>query len=323
MLSCVGGLLGIGIAVLGEPVVSGFLTNGQSDFTLHADLNWRVLFFACGLSLVTGVVFGIAPAMRSTRRVLLPAVHDARSTPLPGSSRRARLTRAFVVLQMGATLVLLVVSGLFARTLAGYAALDLGFNPNGVLTVMVNAMQAGFDPDGAITIYDDLRRRFAAMPGVAAVGMSESALMGDGTSATTVVPAGSRLTDSVSILNVGAGFLATMEVPLARGREIGEIDTRPGAKPVVVVSEAYARAYFGDATPRLVARRDRGRDPAPRRDRAADVAADGAIRRHVAREFPGAARGRSRKQARRRDRPRRRLARRPDGHGAGDGENDP
>ncbi|HEX7778898.1 MAG TPA: ABC transporter permease, partial [Vicinamibacterales bacterium] len=249
VLSCLGGLLGIGIAVMGEPVVSGFLTNGQSDFTLHADLNWRVLFFACGLSLVTGVVFGMAPAIRSTRKVLLPAVRDARSTPLPGSSRRARLTRAFVVVQMGATLVLLVVSGLFARTLAGYAALDLGFNPNGVLTVMVNAMQAGFDPDGAITIYDDLRRRFAAMPGVAAVGMSESALMGDGTSATTVVPAGSRLTDSVSILNVGAGFLATMEVPLARGREIGEIDTRPGAKPVVVVSEAYARAYFGDANP--------------------------------------------------------------------------
>ena len=249
VLACAGGLLGIGMAVLGERVVSAFLTNGQSDFTLHADLNWRVLLFASGLSLVTGVVFGVAPAMRSTRGVLLPAIHDARSTPLAGSSRRSGLTRAMVVLQMGATLVLLVVSGLFARTLASYAAVDLGFNPHGVLTVMVNATQGGFDAQGAITIYGDLRRQLAAMPGVVAVGVSDMAILGDGRSFTTVVPAGREPKDSVPVLNVGAGFLDAMEVPLARGRAIGEVDTRPGAKPVVVVSEAYARAYFGDANP--------------------------------------------------------------------------
>jgi hypothetical protein len=87
------------------------------------------------------------------------------------------------------------------------------------------------------------------MPGVVAVGLSESAIVGDGTSSATVVPAGQEPKDSVSILTIGAGFLGTMEVPLARGREIGDMDTRPGAKPVVVVSEAYARAYFGDANP--------------------------------------------------------------------------
>jgi predicted permease len=249
VLSCAGGLVGIGIAVLGEQVVTAFLTNGQSDFTLHAGLNWRVLFFASGLSVVTGVVFGVAPAIRSTSRVLLPAIRDARSMPVPGSSRRSHLPRAIVVFQVAATLVLLVVSGLFARTLAGYAAIDLGFNPDRVLTVMVNARQAGLDVDGAIRMYGDLQRRFAAMPGVVAVGLSEAAIVGDGTSSTTVVPAGHEPKESVSILNVGAGFLGTIEAPLARGREIGEIDTRPGAKPVVVVSEAYARAYFGDANP--------------------------------------------------------------------------
>jgi predicted permease len=249
VLSCAGGFLGIGIAVLGEPLVSAFLTTGQSDFTLRADLNWRVLLFASGLSLVTSVAFGLVPAIRSTRRVLLPAIRDTRSMPASASSRRAGLTRAMVVLQMGATLVLLIVSGLFARTLAGYAAVDLGFNPDRVLTVTVNARQAGFGADDAMTIYGDLRRQFASLPGVVAVGMSESAILGDGTSTTTVVPAGSEAKASVPVLNVGPGFLSAMEVPLARGREIGEIDTRPGAKPVIVVSEAYARKYFGDANP--------------------------------------------------------------------------
>jgi predicted permease len=144
--------------------------------------------------------------------------------------------------------VLLVVSGLFARTLAGYAAVDLGFNPNRLLTVTVNARQGGFDAGGALTIYRDLRRQFAAMPGVVAVTVSGLAILGDGTSVTTVVPVGREPKDSVPIMSVGAGFLAAMQVPIASGRDIGEIDT-PGAKPVVVVSEAYAREYFGDANP--------------------------------------------------------------------------
>ena len=153
------------------------------------------------------------------------------------------------MVQISATLVLLVVSGLFARTLAGYAAVDLGFNPRGVLTVMVNVAQAGFDEDRAIAIYGDLRRQFAAIPGVEAAGISEGALLGDGTSMTTVVPVGRKPDDSVLVLNVGAGFLGVMQVPLASGREIDEHDSRAGATPVVVVSEAYARAYFGDANP--------------------------------------------------------------------------
>jgi predicted permease len=190
------------------------------------------------------------PAIRSTRRVLLPAIRDARSTPSTASaSSRAGLTRAMVVLQMGATLVLLIVSGLFARTLAGYAAVDLGFNPERVLTVTINATQAGFGAGDGMTIYNELRRRFAAIPGVIAVSMSESAILGDGVSSATVVPGGREARESVPVLNVGPDFLRTMEVSVARGRDIEELDTRPGAKPIAVVSEAYARAWFGDANP--------------------------------------------------------------------------
>jgi hypothetical protein len=78
------------------------------------------------------------------------------------------------------------------------------------------------------------------------VGLSGSAIMGDGRSFTTVVPAGRKLEGSSAILEIGAGFFRTMAIPIVRGRDIDERDDHPGAAPVVVVSEAYARAAFGD-----------------------------------------------------------------------------
>ncbi len=249
VLSAAGALLGIGLAVIGRELVSTFLMTGQADLTRHAELNWRVLIFASGLTLATGVTFGLAPAMKSTRRVRLPEIRDGRSTPTSGTSRRAGLPRAVVVFQIGATLVLLVVSGLFVRTLSGYAAVDLGFNPDRVLTVEVNARQAGYGDDEAINVYGELRRRLASVPGVLDVTMSEGALVGDGRSATTVLPVDSDAKGSVSVLNVGPGFLSTLQVPLVRGRDIEDRDTRVGARPVVVVNETYARKFFGTANP--------------------------------------------------------------------------
>jgi predicted permease len=249
VLSVAGGMLGVAVVLLGEPLVMSMLANGRSNFTLHAGLNWRVMLFTSGLSLLTGLLFGVVPAMRSTRTVRLSAIKDARSTAASVSGRRRGPTRAMVVLQMGATLVLLITAGLFARTLANFAGLDLGFNPDRVLTVTLNAKQVGFDDAGAAEIYRDLRSRFAAIPGVVAVSMSDSALMGDGRSGTTVVPVGIAPKDCCYTVSIGAGFFRTMEVPLARGRDLDETDERTGAKPVVVINESYAREYFGNANP--------------------------------------------------------------------------
>jgi macrolide transport system ATP-binding/permease protein len=246
VLSCTGGLAGVGLAMIGGPAVAALVANGRQNSTIPAELDWHALAFACGLSLLTGLVFGVVPAIRATRAIALPAIRNARATPTSSSTgRRAGPMQSLVALQLGATLVLLVAAGLFTRTLASYAALDLGFDPNRVLTVMVNARQAGFDDAGATAIYRDLRGRFAAMPGVVSVGMSDSALMGDGRSSTTVVPAGQKAEGSSFILKVGGGFFRTMAIPIVRGREIDESDERAGAKPVVVVNEAYARARFG------------------------------------------------------------------------------
>jgi predicted permease len=162
------------------------------------------------------------------------------------SGRRTGPARTLVALQLAAALVLLVAAGLFARTLASFAAIDLGFDPQSVLTVTINAKQAGFDNAEAAAIYRNLRSRFSALPGVESVGFSGNAVMGDGRSFTTVVPIGRKPEDSSAILEIGAGFFRAMAVPIVRGRDLDEQDERPGAAPVVVVSEAYARAFFGD-----------------------------------------------------------------------------
>jgi predicted permease len=249
VLSSIGGVLGVSLAVIGEPLVMALLANGRPNFTLHADLNWRVLAFAGGLSVLTGLLFGSVPAIRSTRNVLQSAIRGGRLAAPSASGRRAGPARAMVVLQMGGTLVLLVTAGLFARTLANFAAVDLGFNPNGVLTVTLDATQAGFDEAASAQVYRDLRRRLSALPEFVSVGMSDMTLLGDGTSSTTVVPAGRTSTGSSAIMHVGAGFFRTMEVPIIRGRDIMEDDEKAGATPVVVVSEAYARAHFGEENP--------------------------------------------------------------------------
>ena len=116
------------------------------------------------------------------------------------------------------------------------------------MTITVNAPQAGLDDAGSTALYLDLRNRFAAMPGVIGVGMSDSALVADERMLTSVVPVGLPSRGATFALNVGTGFFQTLGIPIVKGRDLDERDNRLGAKPVAVVSESYARAYFGDAS---------------------------------------------------------------------------
>jgi len=234
VLSVLGGALGVAIALRGQGAATSLLANGQSDFTLHAALNWRVVLFACGLSLVTGLAFGVAPALQSTRKDL--------------RSRRAGSRRALVVAQIAVTLVFLVAAGLFARTIANLESIDVGFNRDRLLTVTLNARQAGLTNDAAIAFYRDLRTRFAALPGVTSVGLSDMAMIGDGRSMDMVVANGGEPKGSL-IMNAGGGFFAAMQIPLVMGRAFDDRDDRPGAKPVAIVSQTFARANFGTANP--------------------------------------------------------------------------
>jgi hypothetical protein len=152
-------------------VLTRLLANGQEAFTLHAELNWHVLAVTLGLSLLCGMLFGLAPALQATRPALIAALKDRSVTAASGTRWRGliprpSLTQALVAAQIVISMLLLVAAGLFVRTLSNLHSVQLGYNREGVLLFDLNAPQAGYEGARVIAFYSDLRRRLSEVPGV-------------------------------------------------------------------------------------------------------------------------------------------------------------
>ena len=248
LLGLLGGALGIAFAIWGIRFLTLLLANGRENFTLRAELNWHVLAVVAGLSLLTGVLFGLAPALQSTRASVVPALKESRTGEARGHwFRGLSLSRILVVTQIALTLVILVAAGLFVRTLSNLASIQLGFNQENLLTFRLNAQQAGYTAPELVSYYNDLLKQFRAIPGVRAATMSAHTLLGTGSSGTTVNVPGTAPQNS-SILTVGADFFSTMQIPMRFGREIAERD-RPGSPVVAVVNEEFAKRRFAGRNP--------------------------------------------------------------------------
>jgi macrolide transport system ATP-binding/permease protein len=252
LLASIGGALGVLFAVWGIRFLTFLLANGREDFTLHPDLNWHVLAAAVALSLLTGLLFGLAPALQATRVDVIPALKEARAGHPRSrhSSWRPSLSHVFVVSQIGISLLMLVAAGLFVRTLSNLQSIQLGFNREGLLLLQMNARQAGHKDPEIVSFYTDLQKRFSAIPGVRSASVSHSPLLGHGTWMSDVVPVGTQPRPDVTthILMTGPEFFSTIQIPVLRGRAIDERD-RPGSPPVAVVNEAYVKTNFGDRNP--------------------------------------------------------------------------
>jgi predicted permease len=250
VLASIGGALGVAFAIWGIRFLTFLLANGREDFTLRPDLNWHVLGAAVGLSLLTGLLFGLAPALQSTRVDVIPALKEARSGGRGSqhSFRRASLSQVLVVTQIGISLLMLVAAGLFVRTLSNLQSIQLGFNRENVLLFRMNARQAGHRDPEIITFYSDLQKRFGAIPGVRGASASHSPLLGEGTWSGPVVPAGQQRKVSAHILMTTSDFFKTMQIPVVLGRGFDDRD-QPGSQAVAIVSEAYVKRNFPDRNP--------------------------------------------------------------------------
>jgi predicted permease len=250
LLAFLGGGLGVLFALWGVRALTLLLSNGQENFTLHAELNWHVLAGTAVISLLSGIVFGLAPAIQSTRADIMPALKDART----GESRlRARVTiwrmsvsHGLVVAQIAISVLILVAAGLFGRTLSNLHAVQLGFTRENVLLFELNARQAGHRAPEIAAFYEDLRQRFASIPGVRNASLSHASLVRAGRQLPISVDGVPAL--NTRILNTGPGFFTTMQIPIVRGREIDARD-QPGAPSVAVVNELFAKTNFGEHNP--------------------------------------------------------------------------
>jgi macrolide transport system ATP-binding/permease protein len=156
-----------------------------------------------------------------------------------------------VVSQIAFSLLLLVAAGLFVHTLSNLESIELGFNRENVLLFTVDAKQAGYSGAALARFYGNLQSQLERTPGVHTVSLSNLATIGGMWMPARIAAPGtssSQVTDSAIILSVGHSYFTTMQIPLLRGREIDQRDT-VGARSVAVVSEAFAKKYFGEENP--------------------------------------------------------------------------
>jgi predicted permease len=253
LLSVLGGLLGIIVAIwIKDGLIAVSLWGGQGMTALEPRLDWRVLGFTLVLALLTGIIFGLAPAWRTTRVDLTPSLKDSGR----GSSavHRSLLSRGLVVVQVALSLLLLVGAGLFVRTLLNLQHVDPGFNTQNLLLFEVQPSLIGYKDEKLRQIYQQISERIEAVPGVQAVTFSRLPLLSQSSSSSSVFlrEALSATPDSEGRIKpsgegyrhtVRDNFLDAMGIPLLYGRTFGQQDTATSPK-VVVVNQTFANQFF-------------------------------------------------------------------------------
>jgi predicted permease len=247
MLASLGGAFGVLFAIWGVRSLTLLLSHGQQNFTLHAELNWNVLGVTAALSVVCGLLFGLAPAIQSTRPDVIHALKNGRG----GGPHHRHVQHVLVVAQIAISFLILVAAGLFVRTLNNLHSVQLGYARENILLFSLNARQAGHrDPEIAI-FYADLRKRFESIPGVSSATLSQSSIINAGRAGQAIrgpMKIGAVTILDARVLAAGPRFLTTMQIPILAGREIDDRD-QPGSTPVAVISERLARTYFGNENP--------------------------------------------------------------------------
>jgi predicted permease len=258
LLASMGGAAGILIAIWGVQSLTLLLSSGRRPLTVKPDLNWHVLAAAIALSLLTGLLFGLAPALQATRVDLIPALKEVRAND---QRRRVTLSHVLVVGQIALSLLLVLGAGLFVRTLSKLESVQLGFSRESVLLFKLNAAQAGHKAPEIFSFYRDVQTQLRSIPGVRTASMAQTPLVGEGSWFTPVVPVRKQPVpdQETRVLAVGTDYLTTMKIPLIAGRAIDDRDFARSAA-VAVVNEKYVKVNFDGRMPlgqRIVM------DPAP------------------------------------------------------------
>ena len=245
LLALAGGALGIGV---------GNWSRALLPFGGTAPMDWHVMAFVGGLSMLTGVAFGLAPALRATRVDLASSMKESGRSV---TSNRSWLSKGLLVVQVALSLVLLIGAGLFLRTLDNLRHVDVGFDPSNLMMFSLRPGLNGYDVNRTVSMYDQIHDRLAALPGIRNVALTRVMLLSGSTSSTSTWAddnAGDKPTVSdMYVMSVSPDFFATMGIPMLRGRGFNEHDV-PTSPKVAIVNETAAKLLFpaGDALGRHV-----------------------------------------------------------------------
>jgi predicted permease len=253
LLSLTGGALGLVLAFWGTQALIHFVAHGTIHTALSAIPDLHVLGFTLGVSLLTGILFGIAPALRVSRIDANPAQNASARTSAGEGGRSSRLLpKILVTAQVVISLVLLVGTGLFLRTLLNLERQDFGFNQQNLLLMVFNPKFAGYKPEQLNALYETMLARMDALPGVRSATVSGAPPVSGGSWNSPIFFPGHTPgpdEDTTTLLNrVGPNYFETLGIPLLRGRTIGAQDTATSLK-MAVMNQSAADYFFphGDA----------------------------------------------------------------------------
>jgi len=247
LLAFTGGVAGLGLAMLGIQFFSTIRLPTALPLWLVAHLDLRVLLFCLGASVLSGVVFGIAPALH-TLRTDLSGTLKAGDAALSGKRRRFQMRNILVIGQVAVSMLLLLIAGLLVKDFANATGFTAGFRTDHVLLLALDPSLVGYQEPQGRAFYHQLEERVSSLPGVRSVALAEHIPLGVTSSSKNVVVEGyemQRDQQSLSVLvnPVDEHYFNVMQIPIVSGRKFESSDTQSSI-PVAIVNEAMAQTYW-------------------------------------------------------------------------------
>jgi len=251
LLSAISGVVGLMVANSAAQVLTALLFPPKTPRTLSTGLDFGVLAFTVGVTVLTGVLFGLAPAIQGTRISLSDTLKES-GRGVTNSGKRLTFQKGVVVAQVALSLLLVVGAGLFLRTLWNLQSVQLGYSKNNLLLVRVNGLTAGYKDARLANLYRDIADRLRVLPGVRGLAYSENGIFNGTDSGDEIQVEGftPRTDDDrgSAFDRISPAYFSTLGVPLLLGREFSDQDTASSPR-VCVVNQAFAKRFFGGNNP--------------------------------------------------------------------------
>jgi len=252
LLGLLGGVLGVILGEWASPGDLAKLVSTSLPVRLDLGFDWRVFAYSFAAALFAGISVGLWPALRASRSDLNSILQEGGRSDSGGTGRQ-RLRSALVVAQVAGSLLLLIIAALFVRSLRNAQTMDLGFNPDPVLTFNMDPHQIGYDEAHTNQFYRELVARTRALPGVLSVSLAFDVPLTGGVNTGPIIfdgqtPQPGQQTPSLFFNNVDPSYFETMQVPLLRGRAFTESDNH-AAPPVAIVNQTMADKYWPHQNP--------------------------------------------------------------------------
>jgi predicted permease len=250
LLAAVGGVLGVGLAVTIDKALINFLPSGHTPLSLSSTPDWTVLGFTFAISLLAGGIFGLIPALQSTRPQLANTLKDQAGAVIRGGS--AGLRKGLVVAQVSLSLLLLIGAGLFLQSLRNLRMLNPGFEVRNLVAFDVDPTMSRYDPKWSSDYFRRLRDRLSGLPGVESHSFAVVPVLENNEWDNWITIEGYAAKQDERpdphMQYCTPRFFETLKIPVLLGRDFNERDV-VGAPKVGIVNQKFVKRYFGDANP--------------------------------------------------------------------------